>query len=253
MLKAERLQAIVDITNKEKIVTSEELMRQLNISKATARRDIEELSSQGLIQKTRGGAMSANHASLEPSFVKKKESNADEKARIAKAAREHISPGEKIILDSGTTVLELAKLVNDIPDLTVVTNDLHIASEVSIFPNATLLMVGGVVRKGFNSTYGYFAEKMLGSISVNKTFLSIDAVDMEQGLLSYITDDTNIKKQYIKSGKEVILLCDHTKFQASAFINISQLDCIHRIIVGKELDGEYVERLESMGIDMELV
>ena len=66
--------------------------------------------------------MSANHASLEPSFVKKKESNADEKARIAKAAREHICPGEKIILDSGTTVLELAKLVNDIPDLTVVTN-----------------------------------------------------------------------------------------------------------------------------------
>lgn len=92
-------------------------------------------------------------------LCKKKESNADEKARIAKAAREHISPGEKIILDSGTTVLELAKLVNDIPDLTVVTNDLHIASEVSIFPNATLLMVGGVVRKGFNSTYGYFAEK----------------------------------------------------------------------------------------------
>ena len=88
MLKAERLQAIVDITNKEKIVTSEELMRQLNISKATARRDIEELSCQGLIQKTRGGAMSANHTSLEPSFVKKKESNADEKARIAKAARE---------------------------------------------------------------------------------------------------------------------------------------------------------------------
>lgn len=72
MLKAERLQAIVDITNKEKIVTSEELMRQLNISKATARRDIEELSSQGLIQKTRGGAMSANHASLEPSFVKRR-------------------------------------------------------------------------------------------------------------------------------------------------------------------------------------
>lgn len=173
---------------------------------------------------------------------------------IAKAAREHISPGEKIILDSGTTVLELAKLVNDIPDLTVVTNDLHIASEVSIFPNATLLMVGGVVRKGFNSTYGYFAEKMLGSISVNKTFLSIDAVDMEQGLLSYITDDTNIKKQYIKSrAKRLFFSADHTKFQASAFINISQLDCIHRIIVGKELDGEYVERLESMGIDMELV
>ena len=196
MLKAERLQAIVDITNKEKIVTSEELMRQLNISKATARRDIEELSSQGLIQKTRGGAMSANHASLEPSFVKKKESNADEKARIAKAAREHICPGEKIILDSGTTVLELAKLVNDIPDLTVVTNDLHIASEVSIFPNVTLLMVGGVVRKGFNSTYGYFAEKMLGSISVNKTFLSIDAVDVEHGLLSYITDDNLARRLF---------------------------------------------------------
>lgn len=61
------------------------------------------------------------------------------------------------------------------------------------------------------------------------------------------------KKQYIKSGKEVILLCDHTKFQASAFINISQLDCINRIIVGRELDVEYVDRLESLGIEVELV
>lgn len=78
-------------------------------------------------------------------------------------------------------------------------------------------------------------------------------MDVDQGLLSYITDDTNIKKQYIKSGKEVILLCDHTKFLASAFINISQLDCINRIIVGKELDEEYAEKLESMGIEIELV
>nr|WP_289701843.1 hypothetical protein [Enterocloster clostridioformis] len=62
-----------------------------------------------------------------------------------------------------------------------------------------------------------------------------------------------VKKQYIKSGKEVILLCDHTKFQASAFINISQLDCINRIIVGRELDVEYVDRLESLGIEVELV
>ena len=59
--------------------------------------------------------------------------------------------------------------------------------------------------------------------------------------------------QYIKSGKEVILLCDHTKFRASAFINISQLDCINRIIVGRELDVEYVDRLESLGIEVELV
>ncbi len=253
MLKAERLQTIVEITNREKIVTSEEIMRQLNISKATARRDIEELAGQGLVQKTRGGAISVSHVSSEPSFINKKQSNADEKARIARAAKEHICPNEKIILDSGTTVLELSKIIGDIPDLTVVTNDLFIAGEVSIFSNVTLLIVGGVVRQGFNSTYGYFAERMLDSISVGKTFLSIDAVDIDQGLLSYITEDTNIKKLYIKSGKEVILLCDHSKFHSSAFINISQLDCIDRIIVGRELDTAFVERLEALGITVELV
>lgn len=228
-------------------------MRQLNISKATARRDIEELAGQGLVKKTRGGAISVSHVSSEPSFISKKQSNADEKARIARAAKEHIAPSEKIILDSGTTVLELSKIIGDIPDLTVVTNDLYIANEVSMFSNVTLLIVGGVVRQGFNSTYGYFAERMLGSISVGKTFLSIDAVDIDQGLLSYITEDTNIKKLYIQSGKEVILLCDHSKFESSAFINISQLDCIDRIIVGKELDPAYVERLEGLGITVELV
>lgn len=253
MLRAERLETILNIVNKDKIITLEDIIQQLGISKATARRDIEDLSQKGLLKKTRGGAMSMKHVFLEPAFMEKKSSNMNEKVRIAEAALKYISPHDKIILDSGTTILELAKQIHDVEDLTIVTNDLYIANEISSSPNLSVLFIGGIIRKGFNSTYGYFAETMLESISVNKVFLSADAIHPTLGILSYTTDDVNIKKLYMESAQEVILLCDHSKFDVNAFIRICGLSNISRIIVGKELSEESISKLQKQGILLELV
>ena len=123
MLRAERQNQIIDIVNQKGIVTIEDLMEQVHISKATARRDINSLAEEKRIVKIRGGAQSIiASAPYEPSLLVRSQVNADETKRIAEEALRHIGPEDRIILDSGTTVLEVAKLLNAFSSLTIVTN-----------------------------------------------------------------------------------------------------------------------------------
>lgn len=254
MLRAERQNRIVDIINQKGIATIEDLMKEVNISKATARRDINELDSEKLIIKIRGGAKSIiNSAPYEPSLTAKSLINADEKKRIALEAIKHICPEDHVILDSGTTVLEVAKLLNTFSNLTVVTNDIHIAAEVNTNSANNLIFIGGIIRKGFCSSYGYYAESMLKDLSVDKIFLSVDAIDADLGIMSYTMDDVNLKSIGMKNAKEVYLLCDHSKFCTHALFTVGLMDKITTIICGKELDPVIVDKFQKSGKEIILV
>lgn len=256
MLRAERHQAIVDLVNKQGIVAIEDLMDALGSSKATARRDINELAEQNLLLKIRGGAKAIADIGaplLEPSFIAKSLVNTEEKQRIAKAATAHIRPGSAVFLDSGTTVLELARLLVDRGDLSIVTNDIRICAELTRNQKSHVLFVGGVIRKGFSSSYGYFAEQMLGELSVNQMFFSVDSLDCDLNLTSYTMDDIGIKKIGLSKATERILLCDHSKFSVGALFHICAIANIDTIIVGKELDPQIQEQLRHTGKNVEIV
>lgn len=255
MLRDERHRLIVDFVNEKGIVALEEVMDSVHISKATARRDINDLAAQNLLIKIRGGAKSCNEDApiVEPSFVAKSLVNAEEKQRIAAAALDLVSDGDKIMLDSGTTVLELAKLLHKKQRLTVVTNDIRIASEINDIPDLSLLLIGGMIRKGFCSSYGFFAESMLSDLTVDKLFFSVDAIDSEMGLMSYTMDDLNIKRIGMANSLNRILLCDHSKFTSRALFSVANLDNINTIIVGKELDEAIAHKLTLMGKSLILV
>ena len=256
MLRAERYQQIVDIVNKKGIVALEDLMAEVHISKATARRDINDLADQNLLMKVRGGAQALNNVDVtihEPSFTAKSQVNLEEKQRIAAAALNHIRDGDRLILDSGTTVLELARLLRDRSRLTVVTNDIRIASELSEQPEVSLLLVGGMIRRGYCSSYGFFAEEMLSNITVNKLFFSVDAIDPDLGLMSYTMDDLNLKKIGMSNALERILLCDHSKFSTRALFSVCDLSMIDTIIAGRELNPATAQKLTQMGKRLELV
>ena len=256
MLRAERHKLITELVNTKGIVAIEDLMREANISKATARREINYLAEENRLVKIRGGAKAIDPSvspSFEPSFRAKSMVNLEEKQRIAAAAKRHIQPGDKVILDSGTTVLELAKLLIDEQDMTIVTNDIRIASELTKNQTIDMLFVGGMIRKGFCSSYGYFAEAMLSDITVNRIFLSVDAIDSDFGIMSYTMDDVNVKKIGMANALQTILLCDHSKFSSRALFSIGSLECIDIIIVGGELDPAIVNRLRQLGKTLELV
>lgn len=254
MLAAERLARIVDITNQREIVTIDELMEATGGSRATIRRDVGKLCDNGLVRKTHGGVMSiAMGAAAEPPLRVKSGLHTEEKRRIARRALELIHENEHVILDSGTTVLELAKLLDDKKHFTAVTYDLLAAMEVAKHPAIDLLMLGGVLRKTYYSFFGYFAEDMLKHIAADKAFVSVDAVDLRQGLMNYTTDDIAVKKLIVESSREVILLCDHSKFAARSFIRICELSRVSRIITGAEIDADILAKLRDMGMAVETV
>jgi DeoR family transcriptional regulator of aga operon/DeoR family fructose operon transcriptional repressor len=255
MLAPERMELIVEIANRHDIITVEELMRKVGCSKATLRRDINKLSESGRIRKTHGGIMSVTMGAglVEPSLGAKSNLHMDEKRRIAAAALKHVKKNECVILDSGTTVLELAKLFDDSMPFTAVTYDLLIAMEIAKRPAIDLIMLGGVLRKNYYSLYGYFAEDMLKGISANKAFVTVDSVDVGQGLMNYSSDDIALKKLIVDSCDEVILMADHSKFEVRSFLRICGLSRVGRIITGRETREAHLERLREMGIEFELV
>lgn len=255
MLAPERMELIVEIANQHDIVTMEELMRKVACSKATLRRDINKLSEKGRIRKTHGGIMSVTMGTglVEPSLGAKSSLHMDEKRRIAAAALKHVGKNEYVILDSGTTVLELAKLFDDSLPFTAVTCDLMIAMEIARRPVIDLIMLGGVLRKNYYSCYGYFAEEMLKSINANKAFVTVDSVDINQGLMNYSSDDIALKKLIVDSCGEVILLADHSKFDVKSFLRICGISRVGRIITGKEIRPAHLKRLREMGVEVEIV
>jgi DeoR/GlpR family transcriptional regulator of sugar metabolism len=254
MLAPERLSKIVEITNQREIVTVDELIDLVGASKATIRRDIRQLADNGLIRKTHGGVMSISMgATTEPPLRVKSNLYVEEKKRIAAKAVGYLADNDFIILDSGTTVLEFAKLLNDRKKITAVTYDLLVAMEIAKNTSIDLMMIGGTLRKTYYSFFGFFAESMLRQLTANKAFIAVDSVDLRQGLMSYTTDDIAIKKLIVDSSKEVILLSDHSKFDNHSYIKICDLSSVDRIITGTEINQNTLFRLREMGIAVETV
>lgn len=256
MLSMEREKKIVNLVNQKGIVSVEEVMSLSHISKTTAHRYISALDARKQIVKIRGGARSilpegsaaaTPTCEEEPSLETKDLFSQEEKRRIAQAAQSLISPGDRIMLDSGSTTLELAKVLDKNLHGTLITNDLRIAITLGSHQNLDMLFVGGMIRKGFYSSYSYFAESMLNCLVIDKLFFSVDAVSPDLSLMNYTLDDINLKKNCISKAKEAILLCDHSKFSANARFAFEKLDAVSTIIVDSGLSPDIQRRLRRLG------
>lgn len=254
IIQVERLQLIVDLVMSKEVVTIEELCEAFGVSKATMRRDLKELEGYNKLMRTHGGAMTvARGTSFEPSFNMKKGSCIDEKKKIAQAALNLIKPGDTIILDAGTTTLELARKMYAVKNITVLTNDLYIAFELAQNTDINLIVMGGLLRKGVYTLFGHFTEMMAGEIHVDKVFLGADAINPDYGVMNSNFDEIQVKKLMIQAAKEKVILCDHTKFDSVALANVCSLMVIDRIITGRETRPEIVEFLKEAGINIETV
>jgi DeoR/GlpR family transcriptional regulator of sugar metabolism len=253
MLPAERMQALLDYLDRHEVVSVDYLSRYLGVSKATVRRDIKELEDRRKLIRTRGGAMTVSRGmTYEPAAHEKRSRQIEEKRRIAQAAYKHLELNETVILDSGTTVLELARLMSGYAGVAI-TNDLYIAAELAACIHCDVIMIGGQIRRGVNVTTGYYAEMMLSGMRADKVFLGADAVHPEYGYMNANIEEVRMKQLMIQAAREKTLLCDHTKFSREGLAQISGLQDIDRIITNKELDAETVQEIRALDIELELV
>ncbi|UPT59435.1 DeoR family transcriptional regulator [Geobacillus thermoleovorans] len=246
MLAAERQQKIVEIVNERLSVRVSELSKLFSVTEETIRRDLEKLEKENKLKRSHGGAISIRHES-EIDFSEREITNAAEKKAIAQEAVKFIKSGDRIILDASTTAWYLAKALPDIP-LTVLTNSIKVAIELSKKEKIQVISTGGMLSPRSLSYVGPLAERSLETYHVDKAFLSCKGIHLESGLSESNEWQALLKKKMMSIADQVILMADSSKFGVRTFVHMADLDCIHHLITDDQIGHESVHKLQERQI-----
>ncbi len=248
----ERKQLIVELVNKQVKTTVADLCEEFNVSPATVRNDLRELEFAGLIKRTHGGAISNKKKILDTPYSDRLVERKAEKQAIGKLAATMVQEGDKIIIDVGTTTIELAMQIAKIPNVTIVTSDLQVAYYLNSNSSSSVLLTGGFLRNKFNSLFGQIAINALQGVNVDKAFLSAEALDVEKGATNTDPNIALLKRELVKRADEVIFLCDHTKLGKSAFMKFADISEIDVLVTDELADKKMVERFRNANVDVEI-
>lgn len=241
MLQEERYQRIEQLLLTRELASISDLAAILSVSRATIYRDLRELSRDGKVRLVRGGiARPADPSPLkkEEPYDEKTRTNAEEKARIAAYACEMIHPGSTVFLDSSTTVLNMCPHICRIGDVFVITNDLRIAAEFSSAPSVSVYVTGGHLRHNYYTLTNRTPEERLQEITMDVAFMSCDAITPRHGCMITNDDEVPLKKLVISRAQQNVMVCDHSKFNRTAFMSFANVADFVQIVTGQELSDE---------------
>ncbi|MUG71528.1 DeoR family transcriptional regulator [Paenibacillus validus] len=249
LFSEERKNEIVKLINTKGKVLVPELVQHFKVSPATIRNDLRDLETLKLIKRTHGGAISIEtpKVGFEPFYQQKMVEHIEQKRLIAKAALDFIEEGDIIILDTGTTTLELAKMLTNM-NITVIVNDIDIARCLEDYPNIQVVLIGGNLRKKFRSTVGPFALKMLSEINVDKVFLAANGFSFNRGCTTPDINQAEIKKKFVEISNEAILLCDSSKIGKTSFVHFASASEITTLVTDQGIAQSDLEQATSLGI-----
>ena len=246
-----RRNQILHMLDAEGEVFVDELSKTFKVSEVTIRNDLDQLESKRLLIRARGGAMKhIGRVGVDYQISEKDKIHYEEKMRIGKLAASLIKDSEIILVDSGTTTAEMVKHIDDLEDLTVITNALNIAVLLLNKPNVNLIIPGGFMRKNSQSLVGPMAEKSLKNFNVDKAFIGVDGIDTKHGLYTPNIEEAHLNELMIEVSNETILLTDSSKFGKKSFAFICGLDNIDKVVSDKSLKGEDKKRLEDSGVEV---
>ena len=244
----ERRQDIIELINRNGKVTVAELSKKYGVSSPTIRTDLAELEKLGLLRRTHGGAIPAStRASFELTSAEKEIRNVDQKKAIAKEAYKLINRGDVIALDTGTTTRELALLLADARDITVITYDIKIAAILESNENINLTLIGGNVRRGFHCTLGPTTKTQLSDLYADKAFMATNAVSLKRGLSTPNVEISDIKAQMIQNSRQNIALIDSSKFEGEALCKFADIKDMDVIISDEEVPAAFATAIKNAG------
>ena len=255
-LAVERQQIIREILEREGVVRNAELKQILQVSTVTIRADLRELESVGLCEVIWGGAVYKQPViEAEPLLLTRRSKlNQDEKRRIGARAAQLIESGQTLIVDAGSTTVELVRqLPRDLDYLRIVTPALNIAAEAMLFPQVELVMTGGVLR---NLTYSLIGPQVIHSLEMfnaDWAFLASGGFTPDQGVTTSNVLEAELKKTIIARAQRVALLADHTKFGNALSLTVARLDEIDVLITDTGMSKENVLQIRSAGVEVILV
>jgi DeoR family transcriptional regulator of aga operon len=255
LLVEERRRRIRELVDSEERVTVDELVRRFGVSAVTIRGDLDALAEVGAVIRSHGGALRPAEAPEEAPVVVKETLHHAEKVRIGHAAAQMIKDGETIILDSGTTTVEIARHIRSLKlhSLTVITNALNIAMELATQPKVRLILLGGILRQMSYSLAGPAAEQALPPLLADRLYLGVDGLDAEVGLLAHDVLMARLNALMIEISREVVVVADSTKLQRRGLSIISGLDAVHKLVTDSGARPQAVEKLRARGLEVLVV
>jgi DeoR/GlpR family transcriptional regulator of sugar metabolism len=218
----------------------EDLEKMLGVSAMTIRRDLMHLEKENKLIRTHGGAVPAKGIIDETSYENKEKQQLPEKKAIAAYAATIVRPGDTIILDSGTTTHEIARVLKSRSNLTVITNDILIAAE---FLNTSVhtIITGGELQNQVGAMFGPHTESLLESIHVDLLFLGAHALHPAAGITAPTLEKAKIKRLMVHSAETTWLVADHSKFGKSSFASVCGLETLQGIITNDNVSMKEAE------------
>ncbi len=239
-------------------VSVEALAEQLAISVITVRRDLGALEQRGLLRRTHGGAVAVQPLLYEPfrhdsSFNEQVERHAEEKRRIALAAADLVRDGETVAFTPGTTTTQVTRSLHGRRALTVVTNTVNVAMELSNRPDLSVFVAGGFLRGGWFSLVGAAAEHALAQFNVDRVFIGANGVDAERGLTTWMPEEAATNRVMIQRARERVVVADRSKLGVAATAVMWAARDVDVLITDAGATDAQVAPFLDLGIDVRRV
>lgn len=238
MLAAQRREKILQLIQEDGHAKVLELSKLFKVTEVTIRQDLERMERQGLIVREHGGACLSDAGLNVKDLTLMNQNHLEEKKAIARKALTFIHDGETIILDSGSTTTEIAKLMGGFTNLTVITNAINIALILGSMSGINLNVTGGEFKSPTLSLTGLKAANYLENIHADKVFLATAGINLKTGLTYPSISDLVVKKTMIEVSDEVYLVADSSKIGTSSFASLGALSLVDHIITDSNITPE---------------
>ncbi|MSU70203.1 MAG: DeoR/GlpR transcriptional regulator [Opitutaceae bacterium] len=223
------------------------LARNFGVSEMTIRRDLTALEGKSDIQRTHGGAVLTERMILEFDYRNRRETNRAAKRAIAAEAVKLVRPGDRLILDTGTTTLELASLLRDFRDLTVITPSLAAASELQHAPGVEVILLGGTMRRGSPDLTGPVTEHCLELFAVDLAFQGADGIGLDGSIYNADLRLARVDRLMRRVARRSCVLADHSKFAQTAIARSGSLAEIDIFITNAGASRKALQYFSKLG------
>lgn len=250
MTKEQRHELIMEALIKHGSVLVSDLVTMLDVSAVTVRKDLTELEKSDKLYRSHGKAVLINPYINNRSVNEKEKLAADEKHAIGREAARLITRDDSIAIASGTTVHALARNIQPIHKLTVVSASLAVSNILSQHENVDIIQLGGLMRHSSLSVVGDYAARFLVQCSFSKLYLGVDGIDVDYGITTTEIREAALNRIMMDASQKTIVLADSSKFGRRGFAKIADIDAIDIVITDAGISPKVANRLEDLGIEL---
>jgi DeoR/GlpR family transcriptional regulator of sugar metabolism len=241
---------IREMLARREAVAIPDLSTLFQVSEMTIRRDLDQLEQDGELRRTHGGAIATERVSFELNFHMRRLAQSARKQAIAREAARLVQPGQHIMIDNGTTTLELALTIKDYENLTIITPSLAVASALQYSDRIETILLGGVLRRGQPDLTGGVTEYTLDLFSADLVFQGADGIDRDGCIYTADVQLARVDQRMRQHATRSIILADSLKFGKRELVRSGSLTSVSTLITDDAIDPALLTHYRNMGVEV---